>query len=86
MEGVRLHDLRHSFALLQLSAGVHFMQVSQWLGHATYSLTLDVMAAISHKQMAACPMPPGASARPGEVWRRGEFAWDAGGLIIALQK
>jgi integrase len=41
-EGVRLHDLRHRFAVLQLSAGVHFMQVSQWLGHATYSLTLDV--------------------------------------------
>jgi integrase len=42
LEGVRLHDLRHSFVALQLSAGVHFMQVSQWLGHATYSLTLDV--------------------------------------------
>jgi len=42
VEGVRLHDLRHTFAALQLSAGVHFMQVSQWLGHATYSLTLDV--------------------------------------------
>ncbi|MGE5696634.1 MAG: tyrosine-type recombinase/integrase [Candidatus Sericytochromatia bacterium] len=42
VEGVRLHDLRHTFAVLQLSAGVHFMRVSQWLGHASYSLTLDV--------------------------------------------
>jgi integrase len=42
VEGVRWHDLRHSFAALQLSAGVHFMQVSQWLGHSTYTLTLDV--------------------------------------------
>jgi hypothetical protein len=42
VKGVRLHDLRHTFAVLQLSAGVHFMQVSKWLGHATYSLTLDV--------------------------------------------
>jgi integrase len=42
VQGVRLHDLRHTFATLQLSAGVHFMQVSQWLGHATYTLTLDV--------------------------------------------
>lgn len=25
---LRLHDLRHTFAMLQLSAGVHFMQVS----------------------------------------------------------
>lgn len=40
--GVRLHDYaRHTFASMQLSAGVHFMQVSQWLGHAHYSLTLD---------------------------------------------
>lgn len=39
---MRPHDLRYTFAALQLSAGVHFMQVSQWLGHAAYSLTLDV--------------------------------------------
>jgi integrase len=42
VEGVRFHDLRHTFAALQLSAGVHFMQVSQWLGHSTFTLTLDV--------------------------------------------
>jgi integrase len=36
------HDLRHTFATLQLSAGVHFMQVSKWLGHSTFTLTLDV--------------------------------------------
>ncbi|WP_182349461.1 hypothetical protein [Tomitella gaofuii] len=40
-EGTRLHDLRHAFATMQLSVGVHFMQVSQWLGHGTYTLTLD---------------------------------------------
>ena len=37
-----MHDLRHTFATLQLSAGVHFMQVSKWLGHSTFTLTLDV--------------------------------------------
>ncbi|HSZ28442.1 MAG TPA: hypothetical protein VK784_01640, partial [Pseudonocardiaceae bacterium] len=42
VRGVRLHDLRHTFAVLQLSAGTHFMQVSQWLGHSTYTLTLGV--------------------------------------------
>jgi integrase len=42
VQGVRLHDLRHTFATLQLSAGVHFMQVSKWLGHSTFALTLDV--------------------------------------------
>jgi hypothetical protein len=33
LTSARLHDLRHTFAALQLSAGVHFMQVSRWLGH-----------------------------------------------------
>jgi integrase len=42
VRGVRLHDLRHTFATLQLSAGVHFMRVSKWLGHSTFTLTLDV--------------------------------------------
>ncbi|KXP07939.1 site-specific integrase [Tsukamurella tyrosinosolvens] len=41
VRGVRLHDLRHTFATMQLSAGVHFMLVSQWMGHAQYTLTLD---------------------------------------------
>lgn len=41
VQGVRMHDLRHTFATLQLSAGVHFMQVSKWLGHSTFTLTLD---------------------------------------------
>ena len=40
-QGGRLHDLRHTFAVLQLSAGTHFMQVSKWLGHSTFTLTLD---------------------------------------------
>jgi hypothetical protein len=29
------------FAVLQLSAGTHFIQVSKWLGHSTFTLTLD---------------------------------------------
>lgn len=41
VEGVRFHDLRHTFATLQLSAGTHFMQVSKWLGHSAFTLTLD---------------------------------------------
>ena len=40
-QGVRVHDLRHTFAVMQLMAGVHFMQVSRWLGHSTFTLTLD---------------------------------------------
>ena len=38
---LRLHDLRHSAATLMLRAGVHPKVVSERLGHATVSLTLD---------------------------------------------
>lgn len=70
VEGVRLHDLRHTFAVLQLSAGVHFMQVSQWLGHATYSLTLDVYGGYipTEDGGAANNLPePTAPAKPSEA-------------------
>ena len=42
--GVRLHDWRHTFAALQLTAGTHFMQVSKWMGHASYVITMTVYA------------------------------------------
>ena len=69
-EGVRLHDLRHTFAALQLSAGVYFMQVSQWLGHSTYTLTLDVYGDWISEQDggAANDLPePTAPAPPAEA-------------------
>ena len=39
-----MHDFRHRFAVLQLSAGVQLIQVSKWLGHASYVITLTVSA------------------------------------------
>lgn len=41
--GERLHDLRHTFAAMQLMSAVHFMQVSKWLGHSTFTLTLNTL-------------------------------------------
>jgi integrase len=41
---VRFHDLRHTFATMNLSAGEHYMQVSKWLGHSSYVLTLSTYA------------------------------------------
>ena len=38
---VRLHDLRHTHATLALQAGVHPKVVSERLGHANVSITLD---------------------------------------------
>jgi integrase len=41
---VRWHDLRHAFAVMSLSAGEHYMAVSNMLGHASYVNTLTVYA------------------------------------------
>lgn len=44
VRGVRLHDLRHSFAVISLSAGAHYMAVSKWLGHESFVTTLSIYA------------------------------------------
>ncbi len=41
---VRWHDLRHTFAVMSLTAGEHYMAVSKMLGHASYVTTLTVYA------------------------------------------
>ena len=38
---IRLHDLRHTHATIALQANVHAKVVSERLGHATVSITLD---------------------------------------------
>jgi integrase len=38
---LRLHDLRHTHATLALQAGINPKVVSERLGHATVSITLD---------------------------------------------
>ena len=51
---IRLHDLRHTHATLALQAGIHPKIVSERLGHATVSLTLDVYShAVGHMQAEA---------------------------------
>lgn len=70
VRGCRLHDLRHTFAVLQLSAGVHFMQVSKWLGHSTFTLTLDVYGDYIPEEDggASNTLPePAAPAKPADV-------------------
>ncbi len=41
LPGTRFHDLRHTFATLMFMAGVHPKIVSEMLGHASVSFTLD---------------------------------------------
>lgn len=44
---VRLYDLRHGFATTLLAAGVNVKVVSEALGHASSSFTLDTYAHVS---------------------------------------
>jgi integrase len=39
---IRLHDLRHTHATLALTAGIHPKVISERLGHAKVSITMDV--------------------------------------------
>lgn len=41
---IRIHDLRHSAAVLMLEAGVRLEEVSQTLGHASIEITKDTYA------------------------------------------
>ncbi|PVZ10162.1 tyrosine-type recombinase/integrase [Actinomycetospora cinnamomea] len=43
-DGTRLHDLRHTYATLQLMAGEPYQKVSRWLGHASFVVTLTIYA------------------------------------------
>ena len=44
---MRFHDLRHTHASLMLRQGVHPKVVSERLGHATVSITLDVYSHVT---------------------------------------
>ena len=57
------------FATRQLSAGVHSMLGSKWLGHSSFTLTLDVYGDYIPKDDggAVNPLPePAAPAKPTE--------------------
>jgi len=44
---IRFHDLRHTFATLQLANGTHPKVVQEILGHSTIALTLDVYSHVT---------------------------------------
>jgi hypothetical protein len=47
LPAIRLHDLRHTWATLALSAGEHPKVVQERLGHANVAITLDVYSHVS---------------------------------------
>lgn len=64
---VRFHDLRHTFATTNLSAGEHYMQVSKWLGHSTFVLTLTTYADYINEDEQAAPKVGRGTADPTRV-------------------
>jgi integrase len=53
LHGVRLHDLRHAFASMLVSAGTNVRVVSDLLGDATVGFTLSVYTHPSEQEAAA---------------------------------
>ena len=47
LEGIRLHDARHSHASLMLKQGVHPKIVQERLGHASIQITLDTYSHVA---------------------------------------
>jgi integrase len=41
LEGLRVHDLRHTYVSLMIAAGANPKEVSTWAGHSSVSFTLD---------------------------------------------
>ncbi|ULP48613.1 tyrosine-type recombinase/integrase [Mycolicibacter virginiensis] len=64
VRGVRVHDLRHTAAVLWLTGAgglvtpVHYMRVAQLLGHATHTVTLDTYGDwIEDDKTTPAPLP-----------------------------
>ena len=41
LDGLRIHDLRHTYVSLMVAAGANPKEVSVWAGHSTVAFTLD---------------------------------------------
>lgn len=57
LAGIRFHDLRHTSATLLLGGGIHPKVVSERLGHANVSITLDMYGhSLPHMQREAAEL------------------------------
>jgi len=78
LPAIRLHDLRHTHATLALPAGVHPKIVSERLGHATVSITLD-----TYSHAASAGLAP-SRAKSSRVAASGAAALRARPSAVAL--
>ena len=74
LEGVRFHDLRHTFASLMLLRGAKPKVISEALGHASVAFTMDVyshiLSGMQEEAMALLDevMPEGVRAGSPRLW------------------
>lgn len=47
LEGIHLHDARHTHASLMLKQGIHPKIVQERLGHSTIAITLDTYSHVA---------------------------------------
>jgi integrase len=88
LRALRWHDLRHSYASLQLAAGANIKYLSQQMGHASVQITLDRYSHLlqdSHPAQAArlsdfVFAPPPGSVKPGPAAQTTEAG---GGAVVA---
>ena len=67
IDGLRFHDLRHTFASLALKQGIHPKIVSEALGHASVGFTMDIYSHIMQGMQAE------AMIRLGDILPRGRL-------------
>ena len=65
--GVRLHDLRHTHASLMLAQGVHPKIVSERLGHASITITLDTYSHVLPGLQEAAALAFEVGLKPADV-------------------
>lgn len=62
--GVRFHDLRHSYASICASRGVSSPQVAQWMGHASDVITRQIYTHLFETDTAAAAQAMAVGGRP----------------------
>ncbi len=53
LNNIRIHDLRHTYAMLSLQNGVGYKTIQQEMGHHTAAFTLDVYGHVSDEMRKA---------------------------------
>ena len=67
LEGVRLHDLRHTHASLMMKRGVYPKVVQERLGHSSIAVTMDIYSHLlpGMREVAASALDGGLKCRTG---------------------